>query len=102
MIMSIPGPDAVRLSVRSPVRATLARLAAPALTLIAFGAIAILERRRPLRRRTEPSGPRTMRNLAMAGISGLTVAAAERWIFRPVAARSEDERRGLLQLVRVP
>src|ERR1700720_2684515 len=70
----------------------------PALVASAFVAIAIAERKRPLRRRVEPVSPRLKRNFAMGGLSGIVAPALQ----RPLVEGAMRRQGGLLRLVRLP
>ncbi|MQA31702.1 MAG: fatty acid hydroxylase [Luteitalea sp.] len=67
-----------------------------------FLTLALLERRRPLRRPIEPGLPRTGRNLAMATIGSIAVALAETPIVTRAAAMVERRRWGLVKRLRLP
>ena len=71
------------------------KLAGMAFTLGAVGAIAVAERRRPLRRQTVPAGPRVARNLAMGAMSLAVIAAVENPATRAVATGNARHKRGL-------
>ncbi|MGD9563869.1 MAG: sterol desaturase family protein [Pyrinomonadaceae bacterium] len=79
----------------------IGKLAVP-LAVGAFGALFVLERRRPLRSAIESKNVRLGRNLALAG----TAAAAGYLVERPVANKAamlvEKRNFGLLKLVRLP
>ena len=79
-----------------------ARLAAGAV----IGAIAIglfvAEKRRPLRRTTDREPHRTVRNLAIGGLSLATVALLQRPIVEPLAKRAEQKNLGLARLAPLP
>ena len=66
-----------------------------AFTLGAVGAIALAERRRPLRRQTQPMVPRVARNLAMGAMCLAVIAAVENPATRAVATRNARRKRGL-------
>jgi sterol desaturase/sphingolipid hydroxylase (fatty acid hydroxylase superfamily) len=70
----------------------------PALVASAFIAIAIAERRRPLRRRVEPGSPRLKRNFAMGGLSAIVTTALQ----GPLVERAMRQKGGLLRMVRLP
>jgi sterol desaturase/sphingolipid hydroxylase (fatty acid hydroxylase superfamily) len=67
-----------------------------------FLTLAILERRRPLRRAVEPGVRRTGRNLAIATIGSIAVSLAETPIVTRVAAMVERRRWGLVKWLRLP
>jgi len=67
-----------------------------------FLTLAILERRRPLRRAVEPGLQRTGRNLAMATIGSIAVSLAETPIVTRAAAIVERRRWGLEKRLRLP
>ncbi|MCA1849481.1 MAG: sterol desaturase family protein, partial [Acidobacteria bacterium] len=73
-----------------------------ALVLGAFGALVWLERRRPLRRETEPKLARAGRNLAVAGVSAAALRLTERPLADRLTALVERRRWGLLKLARLP
>jgi sterol desaturase/sphingolipid hydroxylase (fatty acid hydroxylase superfamily) len=73
-----------------------------ALVAGAFGALVWLERRRPLRRATEPQSVRDARNLAVAAAAGLAVALTEKPFAERLTALVERRRVGLLKLARLP
>jgi len=74
----------------------------PALIAGAFLAIAALESRRPLRRRRESKATRLGRNLATAGLSAAASSLLSVPLLRPLVARVEKERVGLLNQIRMP
>lgn len=76
-------------------------IAAGALGLAAL-ALLVAERRRPLRRQTQPLPPRAIANLALGAISMATVALVEAPLTRPLAARAERRRAGLVQWLPLP
>jgi sterol desaturase/sphingolipid hydroxylase (fatty acid hydroxylase superfamily) len=67
-----------------------------------FLTLAILERRRPLRRTVEPGLQRTGRNLAIAAIGAIAVNLAETPIVMRAAAMVERRRFGLVKRLRLP
>jgi sterol desaturase/sphingolipid hydroxylase (fatty acid hydroxylase superfamily) len=67
-----------------------------------FLALAILERRRPLRRSVEPALQRTGRNLAIAALGAMAVHVAETPIVARAAAAIERRRWGVLKRWRLP
>jgi sterol desaturase/sphingolipid hydroxylase (fatty acid hydroxylase superfamily) len=67
-----------------------------------FLTLAVLERRRPLRRAVEPGLQRTGRNLAMATIGSIAVSLAETPIVTRAAAIVERRRWGLVKWLRLP
>lgn len=67
-----------------------------------FLAIAALESRRPLRRRRESKATRLGRNLAMAGLSAAASSVLAAPLLRPLVAKVEKERLGLLNQIRLP
>ena len=67
-----------------------------------FLTIAILERRRPLRRSVEPVLQRTGRNLAIAALGAIAVHVVEMPIVAPAAAAVERRRWGVLKRLRLP
>jgi len=68
----------------------------------AFGLLAWLERRRPLRRAVEPKLKREARNLAVAAVGALALRLAEQPVIEPLAALVGRRRWGLLKLWRLP
>jgi sterol desaturase/sphingolipid hydroxylase (fatty acid hydroxylase superfamily) len=68
----------------------------------AFGLLAWLERRRPLRRAVEPKLRREARNLAVAAAGALALRIAEQPVTGPLAALVERRRWGLLKLWKLP
>lgn len=73
-----------------------------ALVLGAFGALAWLERRRPLRVAREPKLTRAARNLAVAGLGAATLQLAEKPVAERLSALVERRRWGLLKVARLP
>jgi sterol desaturase/sphingolipid hydroxylase (fatty acid hydroxylase superfamily) len=69
---------------------------------VAFGALFVAERRRPLRRSREPGPKRIARNLTIGLLAGATTAASEFPIIAPVQALAERSRLGLLRQLRMP
>ena len=67
-----------------------------------FVALLWWERRRPLRRETQPKPRRDSRNLAVAGLAALTVQAVERPVTDRLTALVVRRRWGLLQRLRMP
>ncbi len=74
----------------------------PALLGGAFIAIAIAERRRPLRPRVEPGGRRVGRNFAMAGLTAIITAALQKPLVEPILRSTTQRRLGLLHRVSLP
>ncbi|WP_438025261.1 sterol desaturase family protein [Sorangium sp. So ce233] len=70
--------------------------------IAAFGLLLLLERLRPLRRRTEPSRPRFLQNLALAAAGTVVNLALNELLVVPVARRAVERRRGLLQRSSLP
>jgi sterol desaturase/sphingolipid hydroxylase (fatty acid hydroxylase superfamily) len=83
-------------------RRTASPWAGLALAAAGFAALYWLESRRPLRRSVEPKPRRTLRNLAVAALSAVTVQAAEQPVARPLAALVERRRWGLLKQFSLP
>lgn len=73
-----------------------------ALFVGAFIALAVLEERYPLRARTQPKLGRDLRNLAMAGLSALTINVLEKPVVQPLARSVERRGWGLLKVRRLP
>src|SRR5688572_25997853 len=97
MSSTIPEPNTPRATASSlPRWLTLGLAAGTFLTL------AILERRRPLRRPVEPSLQRTGRNFAIAALGAIAVQVAEMPIVAPAAAAVERRRWGVLKRLRLP
>src|SRR5206468_5054597 len=69
---------------------------------VALGAVFVAERRRPLRRQTEPGAARVARNLTIGLLAGATTAASEFPIVAPVQALAERRRLGLLRVIPMP
>jgi sterol desaturase/sphingolipid hydroxylase (fatty acid hydroxylase superfamily) len=67
-----------------------------------FLTLAILERRRPLRRTVEPGLQRTGRNLAIAALGSIAVNLAQTPIVMRAAAMVERRRYGLVKRLRLP
>jgi sterol desaturase/sphingolipid hydroxylase (fatty acid hydroxylase superfamily) len=67
-----------------------------------FLTLAVLERRRPLRRSVEPALQRTGRNLAIGALGSLAVQIAEMPFVSRAAAAVEQRRWGLLKGLRLP
>ena len=76
-------------------------LSAP-LVVGAFGLLAWLERRRPLRRSVEPKLRREARNLAVAAVSAAALRLTEKPAADALTAMVERRRWGLLKLFRLP
>ena len=72
--------------------------------LLAGGAVALFaaERRRPLRRQTQPEPRRTLRNLALGALSMAVVNLVERPVVDPLAGAAKRRRRGLVQFLPAP
>jgi sterol desaturase/sphingolipid hydroxylase (fatty acid hydroxylase superfamily) len=68
----------------------------------AFGLLWLLERRKPLRRETEPKFARTGRNLAIAGLAAVSLQLIEQPLIKPLTAIVEKRRWGLLKRLRLP
>lgn len=68
----------------------------------AFGALVLFERRRSLRRTTEPKLKRNARNLVVAALGAIALQAAERPVVQPLTLLVERRRWGLLKRVRLP
>lgn len=68
----------------------------------AFGVLWFLERRRPLRNAVELKVRRTGRNLAVAGLAGLSLQLIERPAIEPLTALVHRRRWGLLKILRLP
>jgi sterol desaturase/sphingolipid hydroxylase (fatty acid hydroxylase superfamily) len=67
-----------------------------------LGLLWFFERRRPLRRRVEPSITRIGRNLSVAGVSGALMTNVDAAITLPFAFRVEHEKWGLLNGIVLP
>lgn len=72
------------------------------LVLGAFGLLAWLERRRPLRRAVEPKLRREARNLAVAAVSAAALRVTEKPVADALTALVERRRWGLLKLLGLP
>ena len=68
----------------------------------AFGLLAWLERRRPLRRAVEPKLRREARNLAVAAVGAAALRLTEKPVADALTALVERRRWGLLKLLRLP
>ena len=91
------GPDT-----RRSTASVLPRWLSVGLVAGTFLTLAILERRRPLRRSVEPALQRTGRNLAIAALGAIAVQVAEMPIVARVAAAVERRRWGVLKRLRLP
>jgi len=69
---------------------------------VAAGALVVLERRRPLRRRREAGLARLARNVSIGVTAALTTAAADLVVVGPAQRLAERHRLGLLRAVRLP
>ncbi|MBA2334639.1 MAG: sterol desaturase family protein [Blastocatellia bacterium] len=67
-----------------------------------FGVLVLLERKRPLRRETEPVARRTGRNLFVAGTAAVAMALIEIPIAKRAASMVERKNVGLLKLFKLP
>lgn len=76
-----------------------ARAAPP---IAAFGLFLLLERLRPLRRRTEPARTRVLQNLALAAAGTVVNLTLNELLVVPVARRAVERRRGVLQRRALP
>jgi sterol desaturase/sphingolipid hydroxylase (fatty acid hydroxylase superfamily) len=63
----------------------------------AFGLLWLLEKRRPLRRESEPKLKRTARNLAVAGLAAVSLQLIERPLITPLTKLVEQRKWGLLK-----
>ena len=68
-------------------------------TMTAIAALALAERRRPLRAATRDAVPRIARNLAMGAMCAAVVAVAEQPITEAIARKNAEQRRGLAGLL---
>jgi sterol desaturase/sphingolipid hydroxylase (fatty acid hydroxylase superfamily) len=68
----------------------------------AFGLLWLLERRRPLRRETEPKLRRTGRNLAIAAVAAASLQLVERPLIEPLSSLVERRKWGLLKRLKLP
>ena len=68
----------------------------------ALGALFVAERRRPLRRQTEPGAARVGRNLTIGLLAGATTAASEFPVIAPVQRLAERRRVGVLRQIPMP
>ncbi len=74
-----------------------------ALSIVAvLGGLAWLERQRPLRARTQPSGRRTMINVAMAGITAAAVGPVQEALIARASTWAERRRFGFLRWIQAP
>ena len=73
---------------------------------VVLGAAALVifaaEKRRPLRRPSQPEPRRTLRNLTLGALNMAVVAIVERPVVDPLAARAGEKRRGLVQKLPLP
>jgi len=69
---------------------------------LALGALAVVERLRPLRRRKEPGADRVGRNLVIGLLAGATTAASEWPVVAPAQRLAERRRIGLLRWLPLP
>ncbi len=83
-------------------RPKLGALLGPVLLGAAAALILTGERRRPLRERTQPAARRMAGNLVLGGLALATVALIEGPVVRPLAARAERRRVGLIQRLYAP
>jgi len=97
--MPIVGGYAVMAKARSD--RTLMIAGGAALGVAAL-ALFITERNRPLRLPTQAEPRRTVANLALGAVSMAAVALVEAPLTRPLAARAERERTGLVQRLPLP
>lgn len=75
---------------------------AAATAAAAFGALFLLERARPLRRRAEPGLARVARNLALGGVAAAVAQVLQWLLLRPFVAWAEAHGVGLLPLLGLP
>jgi sterol desaturase/sphingolipid hydroxylase (fatty acid hydroxylase superfamily) len=94
---SLSGPDT-----RRSTASILPRWLSIGLVAATFVTLAILERRRPLRRSVEPALQRTGRNLAIAALGAIAVQVAETPIVARVAEAVERRRWGVVKRLRLP
>lgn len=87
---------------RRPTASVLPRWISAGLVAGTFLVLAVLERRRPLRRPVEPALRRTGRNLGIAALGAIAVHLAETPIVTRAAAAVERRRWGLLKQWRLP
>jgi sterol desaturase/sphingolipid hydroxylase (fatty acid hydroxylase superfamily) len=83
----------------------MAKIPRPVLFLAAGAAVAALviaERRRPLRRRTIPTMPRTAANLALGASCAAVIAVVEEPLCQAIAKRNEAGKRGLAGMLPKP
>lgn len=74
----------------------------PAVGLAPLAGLIVLERRRPLRRRTEPQVPRAGRNLVIAAAAALVLRLVEKPVVEPLARTAEARGWGLLKRLKLP
>ena len=77
--------------------AGLPRWVVPAAGLAALAGVLWLERKRPLRRRSDPGGRRIARNAAVAVLGAATLQATEKPVVERLSRLVEQRRWGLLQ-----
>jgi len=75
----------------------LGKLAMIAAGVAVVGAIALGERKRPLRRQDEPAIPRNVRNAALGAGCAVIVTAIEEPLTEAIAAKNLSQRRGFAQ-----
>lgn len=78
------------------------RALGPAVGIAALAGLILLERRRPLRRRTEPQVLRAGRNLAVAAGAALALRLVEKPVVEPLARTAEARGWGLLKRLKLP
>jgi sterol desaturase/sphingolipid hydroxylase (fatty acid hydroxylase superfamily) len=85
-----------------PLSRELPGWASAAVVVAGFAAALFLERRRPLRRRTQPEAAHETRNLAMAALSAAAIRLAEKPLADRLARLVHRRRWGLVNTVRLP
>jgi len=78
------------------------KLLGVSIALGTFGVLVYLENRRPLRRRTESKPVRDIRNLAIAGITGIVLSVVETPVTSRLTKLVQKRKWGLLKFIRLP
>jgi sterol desaturase/sphingolipid hydroxylase (fatty acid hydroxylase superfamily) len=95
------GVSAAECAHRVPMSAEKSWLG-PALIFGAAAGLMLLERKRPLRRPTQPENARDLRNLVIAAAAGATVRLLENTTVAPLAEYAARRRWGLLNRMTLP
>ncbi|NUQ17147.1 MAG: sterol desaturase family protein [Sphingomonas sp.] len=78
------------------------QLAATAALAAGAAGLFLLEKRRPLRAKTQPEPQRTVRNLTLGAMSMAVVGVLENPVVEPIAASVGRRRQGMIQMLPVP